>query len=110
LGNEWLKWAITSFATDPSIKAKGPVYAAKAKKAFQENFEHVCIENVQACVLIGNICYGDSHADVESLYFGKNPNPNPGGMAALMPDRIQCLPTAWCRFYSLQRQTKQMTQ
>lgn len=62
----------TSFSSKPEIRARGPLYAAKAKKALQDDFEHVCIENVQASILIGNICYGDAHADVESLYFGKS--------------------------------------
>lgn len=61
----------TRFAEDPVIRTRGPVYAAEAKKALKDNLEHVCIENIQACVLIGNICLGDSDPDAESLYFGK---------------------------------------
>ena len=46
------------------------MYRAKAKVALKDDLEHVCIENVQACILVGNNCMGDCQADAESLYFG----------------------------------------
>lgn len=61
----------TSFADDPEIRSHGPLYAAEAKKALKDDLEHVCIENIQACILVGNICLGDSDPDAESLYFGE---------------------------------------
>lgn len=59
------------FAKDPTIRSRGPLYAAKAKKLLKDDLEHVCIQNIQACILIGNICLGDSDPDAESLYFGE---------------------------------------
>lgn len=58
------------FAEEPEIRSHGPLYAAEAKKVLKEDLEHVCIENIQACILVGNICLGDSDPDAESLYFG----------------------------------------
>ncbi|KAJ4262873.1 hypothetical protein NW762_006486 [Fusarium torreyae] len=58
------------FAAQPDIVARGPMYRAKAKAALKDDLEHVCIENIQACILIGNNCMGDCRADAESLYFG----------------------------------------
>ncbi|KAF5003572.1 hypothetical protein FDECE_9886 [Fusarium decemcellulare] len=57
------------FATQPDIRSRGPMYCAKAKVALKEDLEHVCIENIQACILVGNNFMGDCEADVESLYF-----------------------------------------
>ncbi|KPM41263.1 hypothetical protein AK830_g5279 [Neonectria ditissima] len=57
------------FATQPDIRARGPMYCAKAKATLKDDLEHVCIENIQACILVGNNCMGDCDADAESLYF-----------------------------------------
>jgi hypothetical protein len=46
------------------------LYTAKAKAALKDCLEEICLENIQACILIGNICFGDCNADAESLYFG----------------------------------------
>lgn len=46
------------------------MYCAKAKAALKDDLEHVCIENIQACILVGNNFMGDCNADAESLYFG----------------------------------------
>jgi hypothetical protein len=46
------------------------VYRAKACAALKEDLENICLENIQACILIGNNFFGEGNADVESLYFG----------------------------------------
>lgn len=46
------------------------MYATKAKTALKDDLEHMCVENIQACILVGNTCFGDCNADAESLYFG----------------------------------------
>jgi hypothetical protein len=48
------------------------VYAKKAQAALKDCMEEISVENIQACILIGNIFFGDCQADVESLYFGKS--------------------------------------
>lgn len=35
------------------------------------DLENICLENVQACILAGNICLAESNSDAESLFFGK---------------------------------------
>jgi hypothetical protein len=62
------------FAKDPEVRSRGPVYAIEAKKLLKDDLEHVCIENIQACTLVGNICLGDADPDAESLYFGEFPH------------------------------------
>ncbi|RBR25547.1 uncharacterized protein FIESC28_01510 [Fusarium coffeatum] len=58
------------FATQPDIVARGSIYRAKACAALKEDLENICLENIQACILIGNNFFGEGNADVESLYFG----------------------------------------
>ncbi|RFN53290.1 hypothetical protein FIE12Z_2440 [Fusarium flagelliforme] len=58
------------FATQPDIVARGSIYRAKACAALKADLENICLENIQACILIGNNFFGEGNADVESLYFG----------------------------------------
>ncbi|KAH8657800.1 hypothetical protein BX600DRAFT_514350 [Xylariales sp. PMI_506] len=57
------------FAAQPDVRSRGAAYAAKAKAGLKDDLEHICIENIQACILVGNTCRGDDDADAESLYF-----------------------------------------
>ncbi|KAH7411186.1 hypothetical protein BKA64DRAFT_662873 [Cadophora sp. MPI-SDFR-AT-0126] len=57
------------FSEDTEIQLRGPKFAEAAKTLLKADLEHACIENIQACILIGNICLGDSDPDAESLYF-----------------------------------------
>jgi hypothetical protein len=65
------------FANDAEMRSHGSLYAEEAKKILKDNLEHVCIENIQACILVGNICLGDSDPNAESLYFGDLLSPPP---------------------------------
>ena len=60
-----------SFSEDTEIQQRGPRFTEAAKTLLKSDLEHACIENIQACILIGNICLGDSNPDAESLYFGE---------------------------------------
>jgi hypothetical protein len=62
------------FSTQADVRSRGAWYASKAKAALKDNLEHICVENIQACVLVGNTFFGDCDADAESLYFGKSPS------------------------------------
>jgi hypothetical protein len=73
------------FAEDPEIRSHGPLYSVEAKKVLRDDLEHVCIENIQACILVGNICLGDSDPDAESLYFGES------FLASLLGDEVGLL-------------------
>jgi hypothetical protein len=59
-----------SFADKSEIRDHGSVYARGAKKSLKADLEHVCLENIQACVVIANICLADSDSKAESLYYG----------------------------------------
>ncbi|CAK7207119.1 hypothetical protein SEUCBS139899_009927 [Sporothrix eucalyptigena] len=57
------------FSPLPAVRACAPRYIAAAKTALKANLEHVCVENIQACIMVGNIVAGDCDTDAESLYF-----------------------------------------
>lgn len=61
-----------SFSEDIEIQRQGPKFTDVAKTLLKADLEHACVENIQACILIGNICLGDSDPDAESLYFGES--------------------------------------
>jgi ATP-dependent phosphoenolpyruvate carboxykinase len=76
------------------MKVHGTLYATEAKKAFKENFENVSLENIQAAILIGSTCLGDSDPNATSLYFGTSLSP---ATTLSAHASLQCLPIAWCR-------------
>ncbi|PVH88083.1 hypothetical protein DL98DRAFT_404711 [Cadophora sp. DSE1049] len=74
------------FSSDEGVRQHGHVWAASARKLVRDGLEHACIENIQACILAGNICLADSQPDSESIFFAianrmaeilKLPRPNP---------------------------------
>lgn len=61
---------MSSFSDDAEIRSQAPSFTEAAKRHLKSDLEHSCVENIQACILIGNICLGDSDPDAESIYFG----------------------------------------
>ncbi|OBT92151.2 hypothetical protein VE01_10043 [Pseudogymnoascus verrucosus] len=57
------------FSDDAEIRSQAPSFTEAAKRHLKSDLEHSCVENIQACILIGNICLGDSDPDAESIYF-----------------------------------------
>ncbi|KFZ09041.1 hypothetical protein V502_08985 [Pseudogymnoascus sp. VKM F-4520 (FW-2644)] len=57
------------FSDDAEIRSQAPSFTEAAKSHLKSDLEHSCVENIQACILIGNICLGDSDPDAESIYF-----------------------------------------
>lgn len=62
------------FSAQPEIQAQCNEFAMEAKRLLKADLEHICLENVQACILIGNLCGADADADSESLFFGSFPH------------------------------------
>ena len=48
------------------------MFSLEAKRLVKADLENICLENVQACILVGNICLAESNPDAESLYFGRH--------------------------------------
>ena len=59
------------FSTDPSTRSSGMTYAAEAKRSLKEGIDDICLQNIQACVLVGTICSADGDVGTESIYYGK---------------------------------------
>ncbi|KAH8589303.1 hypothetical protein B0O99DRAFT_523490 [Bisporella sp. PMI_857] len=57
------------FSSDPDILSRAKLYASQAKRLLKDDLENICLENIQACVLIANACGADTEANSESLYF-----------------------------------------
>ncbi|CVL11123.1 uncharacterized protein FPRN_10941 [Fusarium proliferatum] len=59
------------FATSPDIVARGSVYRAQATASLKEDLEHICIENIQACILVGNNFFGLASRMTQILKLGE---------------------------------------
>ncbi|KAH8820309.1 hypothetical protein F5884DRAFT_849574 [Xylogone sp. PMI_703] len=57
------------FSSNPQVCEKSSQFSTEAKKLVKQDLENICLENVQACILIGNLCLAESNPDAESLYF-----------------------------------------
>lgn len=60
----------SSFVKDPGLRSRGSLCTAEAKVVVKNDLENICIENIQACILIGSICLGNGDPNAKSLYFG----------------------------------------
>ncbi len=58
------------FSAHAEIRAQGAEFAMESKRLLKADLERICLENVQACILIGNLCGAEANADSESLFFG----------------------------------------
>lgn len=53
------------------VRAACRTYYEKATSSLKKDLDRLSIENVQACVLIGNYCGVECLPQLESLYVGK---------------------------------------
>lgn len=58
---------------ESSARALEPLLTAEAKRLLQADLEHVCLENIQTCILIANICAAHANPTSEFLFFRKYP-------------------------------------
>jgi hypothetical protein len=58
------------FSKDAETRLQGEAFSLESKQHLKADLENLCLENVQACILVGNICGGEGNNDIESLYFG----------------------------------------
>jgi hypothetical protein len=59
------------FSSDPQIRAQGNIYAAKAKSILKQQIDHISLQNIQTCILVGSICSGNGDVDIESIFYGE---------------------------------------
>jgi hypothetical protein len=57
------------FSANPQVRNQGHIFANQARIFVQTNIENICLENVQALIIVGNVCFARPNSDYESLYF-----------------------------------------
>lgn len=57
------------FSSNKDVQQHGHVWATSARELVRNDIENACIENIQACILAGNICLANSQPDSESIFF-----------------------------------------
>lgn len=58
------------FHNDAAVRAQGTAFAQEAKRLLKEDVETICIENIQACILVANACGAVNEGNSEALFFG----------------------------------------
>lgn len=65
----------SKFSPNPEHREVGRHLALEAKRLLQADMENICLENVQACILVSMLCAGNCHVSSEALFIRGSPNP-----------------------------------
>ncbi|ETS82474.1 hypothetical protein PFICI_04350 [Pestalotiopsis fici W106-1] len=57
------------FMATSSLRDLETVFMAESKSLLQADFEHVSVQNIQACILVANLCAAHLQTQSEALYF-----------------------------------------
>lgn len=60
------------FSDDPSTRQRTEFFTC-AKDGFRMDLFNMRLENIQAAVLVGNLCGVEGQPELESLFFGTSP-------------------------------------
>lgn len=55
----------------PSLRSLEPLLTAESKRLLQIDLERVCLENIQTCILVANLCVAHENPSSEFLFFSK---------------------------------------
>lgn len=58
-------------STQPTLRSLEPLLTAESKRLLQIDLEHVCLENIQTCILVVNLCVAHANPSSEFLFFRK---------------------------------------
>jgi hypothetical protein len=79
--NQSLLFAICAmgsrFSHDPQIRLLEPQLISESKRFLKADLENICLENIQTCVLVANLCAAHSVTSTEALFFGEHAYPDP---------------------------------
>lgn len=56
-------------SNQPSLRSLAPLLTAESKRLLQINLEHVCLDNIQTCILVANLCVAHANPSSEFLFF-----------------------------------------
>lgn len=85
----------SKFSPDPQHREVGRPLALEAKRLVQADVENICLENIQACILVSMLSAGNCHISSEALFIRKRPVSQ---ILHHMGDCYlpeSCLPQAW---------------
>jgi hypothetical protein len=58
-------------STQPNLRSFEPLLTAESKRLLQVDLERVCLENIQTCILMANLCVAYANPSSEFLFFRK---------------------------------------
>jgi hypothetical protein len=56
-------------STQPTLRSLEPLLTAESKRLLQIDLERVCLENIQTCILVANLCVAHANPSSEFLFF-----------------------------------------
>ena len=59
------------FSNVVTVRLLGPQLLAESKRLLQLDLENICLENIQTCILVANLCAAEAVPSSEALYFGE---------------------------------------
>lgn len=57
--------------TQPTLRSLQPLLTAESKRLLKIDLERVCLENIQTCILVANLCVAHANPSSEFLFFRK---------------------------------------
>lgn len=58
----------SKFSSDPLRKGAGRGLALEARRLLLADMENICLENIQACILVAMLCAGNCNVSSEALF------------------------------------------
>jgi hypothetical protein len=56
-------------SNQPTLRSLEPLLTAESKRLLQLDLEHVCLANIQTCILVANLCVAHANPSSEFLFF-----------------------------------------
>lgn len=56
-------------SNQPVLRSLEPLLTAETKRLLQIDLERVCLENIQTCILVANLCVAHANQSSEFLFF-----------------------------------------
>jgi hypothetical protein len=53
----------------PTVRSLIPLLTAECKRLLQNSMEQICLENIQTCILVANLCAAHANPSSEFLFF-----------------------------------------
>lgn len=61
----------STFSPHPDIRLLRDQLTVQSKKLLLDNLEDICLENIQTCILVANLCAANASPSSEALFFRK---------------------------------------